>query len=155
MKAVFACLLLAFLVMGIDAYGQKKQNQDHPVRALYLSTIQSYNKGKLELFLDNFSEDIRMYGTDGNYVGKQALRNRFEAIFKQFPNSKMEIPELELEILSTENVLVNFTWELYPMGKGPAFRGVGSGLYTLRKGKWIEILEVETVTEVDKELMRK
>ena len=67
----------------------------------------------------------------------------------------MVIPELEVEVLSKENVLVNFKWELFPMGRGPAFRGVGSGVYTLRKGKWIEILEVETVTEVDKELMQK
>ena len=154
MKSLLSFLCLILVLIGTEAFGQKQQKQDHPVKDLYLATIQAYNEGKLEVFLANFSEDIRMYGTDGIYQGKQALRNRFEAIFKQFPNSKMEIPELEVEVLSKENVLVNFKWELFPMGRGPAFRGVGSGVYTLREGKWIEILEVETVTEVDKELMQ-
>jgi len=154
MKTAFSFLSMALLFIGMTAFGQQQKTQDHPVKELYLSTIQAYNEGKLEVFLANFSEDIRMYGTDGIYQGKQALRDRFEGIFKQFPNAKMEIPELEVEVLSKENVLVNFKWELFPMGRGPAFRGVGSGVYTLRKGKWIEILEVETVTEVDKELMQ-
>lgn len=155
MKSLFSFLCLILVLIGTEAFGQKQQKQDHPVKDLYLATIQAFNEGNLELFLANFSSDIRMYGTDGNYVGKQALRDRFQVIFKQFPNKRMEIPELEVEVLSKDNVLVNFSWELYPMGRGPAYSGVGSGVYTLRNGKWIEILEVETVTEVDKELMQK
>ena len=81
MKSAFSFLCLVLVLLGISAHGQPQKKQDHPVKELYLSTIQAYNDGNLELFLANFSPDIRMYGTDGNYVGKQALRNRFEAIF--------------------------------------------------------------------------
>lgn len=38
------------------------------------------------------------------------------------------------------------------MGKGAAFYGVGSGVYVKRDGKWVEVLEHETVTKVDEEL---
>ncbi|MDW3652342.1 MAG: nuclear transport factor 2 family protein [Bacteroidia bacterium] len=155
MRTTFAFTCVLLFLVGMEAYAQKPAQKDHPVKELYLSTIDAFNEGNLELFLANFSSDIRMYGTDGNYVGKQALRDRFQVIFKQFPNKRMEIPELEVEVLSKDNVLVNFKWSLYPMGRGPSYRGVGSGVYTLRNGKWIEILEVETVTEVDKELMQK
>ena len=93
-----------------------------------------------------------MFGTDGNYFGQSALRERFKILFEQFPDMKMEIPELNLEILSEEVVLVNFQWKLYPMGQGPAFSGIGSGIYKFSDGQWIEILEVERTTEVDEAL---
>ena len=80
------------------------------------------------------------------------LRERFEVLFQEFPHVKMEIPELKLEILSKEVVLVNFHWKVYPMGQGPAFSGIGSGIYTFNDGQWKEILEVERITEVDEAL---
>jgi len=87
-------------------------------------------------------------------MGHDALHERFQQVIQQFPNMKMEIPELTLEILSKDVVLVNFKWKLYPMGKGPAYEGIGSGLYIYRDDKWMEILEVETVTHVDEVLMQ-
>ena len=152
--------LLSFLLLAIMANGQSNVKErdaqhtaeNHPVRELYLSSIEAFNAGNLELFLANFASEIKMYGTDGIYVGQNALRERFQDVFQQFPNKKMEIPELTLDILSEEIVLVNFKWRLYPMGQGPAYCGVGSGLYTFRAGKWVEILEVETVTHVDEAL---
>ena len=95
-----------------------------------------------------------MYGTDGLYFGIDALRKRFDEVFKQFPDVRMEIPELDIKILSDEVVLVNFTWKVYPMGKGPAYSGSGSGIYVYNGNKWTEILEAERVTEIDKELIR-
>ena len=125
---------------------------EHPVRAHFMSSIGAFNDGKLESFLANFSSDIKMYGTDGIYQGKEALRTRFKAVFDQFPAKRMEIPELSLEVLSEKTVLVHFKWKLYPMGQGPAYTGVGSGIYVLEDGKWTEVLEVETVTHVDEAL---
>ena len=125
---------------------------NHPVRLLYLSSIEALNNGDLELFLSNFAPEIKMYGTDGNYFGLDALRERFENVLQQFPNVRMEIPELQLEILSQEIVLVNFKWKVYPMGQGPAFSGIGSGIYRNIEGKWMEIIEVETITNVDDQL---
>jgi hypothetical protein len=51
-----------------------------------------------------------------------------------------------------ETVVVDFKWKTYPMGKDPAFYGVGSGVYAKRKNVWVEVLEHETVTKVDEEL---
>lgn len=131
---------------------QQYTEDNHPVRALYLSSIEAFNEGNLELFASNFAPEVKMYGTDGNYFGNSVLKERFEILFKQFPNMKMEIPSLKLEILSKEVVLVNFKWKLYPMGQGPTYSGIGSGIYKYQDGRWIEILEVEKITHVDEEL---
>ena len=129
--------------------------EDHPVKELYLSSIKAFNQGNLELFLANFASEIRMYGTDGNYFGHNELKDRFEILFKRFPSMKMEIPELTLEILSEKVVMVNFQWKLLPMGQGPAYNGIGSGIYQKQDDKWMEILEVETITNVDEALKQK
>ncbi|MBT8185945.1 MAG: nuclear transport factor 2 family protein [Eudoraea sp.] len=126
--------------------------ENHPVKELFLSSIEAFNQGNLQLFVANFAPDVKMYGTDGNYFGQTALERRFESLFKQFPKMKMDIPVLTLEVLSEDVVLVNFEWKLYPMGQGPAFSGIGSGVYQYSDEKWMEILEVETVTAVDEAL---
>jgi len=149
--------LLILLLFNLQACAQltnkaisvQNNEENHPVRKLYLSSIEAFNNGNLELFLAYFAEDIKMYGTDGVYEGKEALRNRFKVIFQQFPKAKMEIPALTLKILSDEVVLVDFKWKLYPMGGGPAYSGMGSGIYANQGGKWVEVLEVETVTSAD------
>ncbi len=131
---------------------QNYTKENHPVKSLYLSSIEALNEGNLDLFLANFAPEIKMYGTDGNYFGQNAVRKRFENVLQQFPNVRMEIPELKLEILSKDIVLVNFKWKVYPMGQGPAFSGLGSGVYMNNGDKWMEILEVETITDVDEAL---
>ncbi|MEX0290045.1 MAG: nuclear transport factor 2 family protein [Flavobacteriaceae bacterium] len=160
-KIFFISISLLFSIWQTKAQSNNEQKslkgntENHPVRTLYLSSIEAFNDGDLELFLANFSADVKMYGTDGLYEGKAALRERFKAILQQFPKKKMDIPELKLHILSKEVVMVNFRWKLYPMGQGPSYEGVGSGIYTLQQDKWVEILEVETVTAVDEVLQQK
>lgn len=156
MKTITITSLSLFMIYFLSCKTAKDQNshaqyseENHPVRALYLTSIEALNEGKLDVFLANFATDIKMYGTDGIYVGEEALRKRFDTILRQFPNMRMGIPELDLEILSENVVMVNFKWKVYPMGQGPAFSGVGSGIYKLLDGKWVEILEAETITEVD------
>lgn len=157
MRTKFFFGLLSLLLLNIYACNQTdnkgiETENAHAVRELYLSSIEAFNKGNLELFLANFAPDIRMYGTDGNYIGHDALHERFKKVFQQQPDMKMEIPELKLEVLSKEVVLVDFKWKLYPMGHGPAYSGIGSGIYTYRNDKWMEILEIETVIHIDEEL---
>ena len=130
----------------------KFTDDNHPVRTLYLSSIDAFNEGNLDLFVANFAPEIKMYTTDGNYFGQNALRERFENVFQQFPKVRMEVPELKLEILSKDVVFVNFEWKVFPMGQGPAYSGIGSGIYKYQDGKWIEILEVETITHIDQAL---
>ena len=129
-------------------------NKDnHPVKELYMSSIEAFNQRNTDVFLKNFDVDIKMYGTDGLYFGRDALRDRFDGVFKQFPNVRMEILEFDLKELSEKIVLVNFKWKVYPMGQGPAYTGLGSGLYMYKDYAWTEILEAERVTEIDKELI--
>ncbi len=132
--------------------GSSEQATREAVKELYLSSIEAFNARNLDLFLSNFSSDIKMYGTDGMYEGNEALRARFQGIFQRFPNTKMTIPEITLDVLSGEAVLVHFKWKVFPMGEGPAYSGKGSGLYVKREGTWVEVLEAETVTEVDEAL---
>ncbi len=157
MKLKLATIALSLLcVWQMNSQSTIDDHQTkHPVEHLFLSSIEAFNNSDLELFLSNFASEIKMYGTDGLYEGKDALRERFKTVFEQFPNKKMDITELKLSVLSSDIVLVHFKWQLYPMGKGPAYRGVGSGLYTLKGNSWTEILEAETVTEVDEALMQK
>ncbi|NNL15994.1 MAG: nuclear transport factor 2 family protein [Flavobacteriaceae bacterium] len=145
-------LLIGYSCKNGTNIGDNYSAENHPVKELFLSSIGAFNQGKVELFLANFASDIKMYGTDGNYFGQDLLKNRFEILFTQFPNMKMEIPKLTLKILSREVVMVNFEWKVYPMGQGPAFSGIGSGIYQKLDGKWLEILEVETITHVDEAL---
>ncbi len=162
MRSTIIFTLLSTLLFNLSSCktarhtGSNKQLTDnnHPVKELYMSSIEAFNQGNLDLFLANFDSDIKMYGTDGMYFGINALRNRFDKVFKQFPNVRMEILELKLEILSEVVVLVNFKWKVYPMGQGPAYSGLGSGIYMFKENKWTEILEAERVTEKDKELIR-
>ncbi|WP_165776608.1 YybH family protein [Maribacter sp. 4G9] len=158
MRTIVLCSLLSAILFNNCASKKVTNNDDvlkeenHPVRELYLSSIEALNEGNLDLFLTNFAPEIKMYGTDGNYFGQNALRERFQNVLQQFPDMRMEIPKLTLEMLSKDVVLVNFKWKVFPMNQGPAYSGIGSGIYTYRNNKWSEILEIETVTHIAKEL---
>lgn len=157
-KVFFSLWIMVFFTstacknLHVSSNNQDYTQENHPVKILYLTSIEALNEGNLDLFLANFAPEIKMYGTDGNYFGQNALRERFENVLQQFPNVRMEIPELNLEILSQNIVLVNFKWKVFPMGQGPAFSGIGSGVYMKKGDKWMEILEVETITDVDEAL---
>lgn len=61
----------------------------------------------------------------------------------------MEVEDLRVREVSPGTAVVDFKWHTYPMGTGPAYHGVGSGVYALRGGNWVEVQEHETVTLVD------
>lgn len=157
-KVFFSLLTMLFFTFiacndsNVSGNIQEYTEENHPVKGLYLSSIEALNEGNLDLFLANFAPEIKMYGTDGTYFGENAVRQRFENVLQQFPDVRMEIPELKLEILSKNTVLVNFKWKVFPMGQGPAFTGLGSGVYVKNGDNWMEILEVETITDVDEAL---
>lgn len=149
MKQILIILLL--LVSSSAAFGQKSQ-QKHPVETFFMAGIEAFNAHDLDKFMEQFASDVEMYTPTGWLRGSAAVKERFVQTFKQFPNVKMEIEELKVREVAPKTVIVDFKWKTYPMGKGPAFHGVGSGVYVKRKGKWIEVLEHETVTKVDDEL---
>jgi hypothetical protein len=84
--------------------------------------------------------------------GRQSVRARFAQTFEQFPSVRMEIEDLRVREVARGTVVTDFKWHVYPMGRGPAFHGVGSGVYIRRGGKWVEVLEHETVVKVDEGL---
>jgi uncharacterized protein (TIGR02246 family) len=153
MKQILIILLL--LASSSFTFGQTQKDkpaQKHPVESFFMSGIEAFNAHNLDKFMQQFAADVEMYTPTGWLRGNQAVRERFVETFKQFPFVKMEIEELKVREVGDKTAIVDFKWKTYPMGKGAAFHGVGSGVYMKRKGKWVEVLEHETVTKVDEEL---
>ena len=127
-------------------------NSDDEVRAFFRSGIEAFNEHELNRFMTQFGADIRVYTPTGWVNGYAAVRERFAQTFEQFPDVRMEVDSLEAREVSDGVVATRFRWRVYPMGQGPAFHGVGSGVYVLRGTKWEEVLEHETITQVDEAL---
>ncbi len=128
------------------------QTRTHPVEGFFMSGIAAFNNHDLETFMQQFAPDIEMYTPTGWLRGHAAVRMRFTETFKQFPNVRMEIEELRVREVSPGVAITDFKWRVFPMGKGPAFHGVGSGVYIQKDGRWAEVLEHETVVKVDEGL---
>jgi uncharacterized protein (TIGR02246 family) len=124
------------------------------VEAVYRAGITAFNEHALDRFVSQFADDIRMYTPTGWVNGKSAVVERFRATFAQFPKARMEIDSLEVAATGTASATVAFRWRVFPMGQGPAFHGVGSGVYLRRNDRWVEVLEHETVTRVDEALQQ-
>jgi uncharacterized protein (TIGR02246 family) len=150
------CLLLLLLLAPLSpAQGQTpraRTPREQAVEKFFMSGIESFNAHDLDKFMKQFADDLEMYTPTGWLRGKAAVRERFVTTFKQFPSVKMEIEDLRAREVSPATVLVDFRWRTYPRGVGPAFHGVGSGVYVWRKGAWVEVLEHETVVQVDEAL---
>ena len=128
------------------------RNSDDEVRAFFRSGIDAFNAHDLNRFMSQFGADIRMYTPTGWENGYAAVRERFAGTFEQFPHVRMEVDSLRAREIADGVVVTEFQWRVYPTGEGPAFQGVGSGVYVLRGTKWEEVLEHETVTFVDEAL---
>jgi hypothetical protein len=149
MKRLLALtIFLATTLAPLFAQTPKK----HPVEDFFMSGISLFNSHDLDGFMKQFASDIEMYTPTGWLRGEQAVRARFAQTFEQFPSVRMEIEDLRVREVSRGTAVTDFKWRVYPMGKGPAFHGVGSGVYILRDGKWVEVLEHETVVKVDEGL---
>lgn len=117
-----------------------------------MTGIAAFNAHDLDGFMKQFADDVEMYTPTGWLRGHQSVRERFAQTFRQFPSVRMEVEELRVREVARGTVVTDFKWRVYPMGKGPAFHGVGSGVYVLRGGRWVEVLEHETVMKVDEGL---
>jgi uncharacterized protein (TIGR02246 family) len=122
------------------------------VESFFRSGIEAFNRHDLDAFMQQFASDIEMYTPTGWLRGHSAVRERFESTFAQFPAVRMEIDQLQARSVSADTVITDFRWRVYPMGRGPAFHGVGTGVYVRRDGRWVEVLEHETVVRVDEGL---
>ncbi len=128
------------------------RNSEDEVRAFFRSGIEHFNRHDLNRFMGQFGADIRMYTPTGWVNGYAAVRARFADTFEQFPEVRMEVDSLRVRQVGDEVVVTDFRWRVFPMGEGPAFHGVGSGVYVLRGAKWEEVLEHETIGFVDEQL---
>ena len=148
-----ALLLLAATPSLLNAQTQNTKRR-HSVEQFFMSGIAAFNQHDLDGFMKQFAVDIEMYTPTGWLRGREQVRERFAQTFKQFPAVRMEIEDLRVREVARGVVVTDFKWRVYPMGKGPAFHGVGSGVYLLRRGQWVEVLEHETVVKVDEGLGR-
>lgn len=147
---VTAALLLA---ASLPAAAQAESKAPkHPVEEFFMAGIAAFNAHDLEGFMKQFADDIEMYTPTGWLRGRQGVRERFDQTFRQFPSVRMEIEGLRVREVARGTAVTDFKWRVYPMGKGPAFHGVGSGVYVRRGGRWVEVLEHETVVKVDEGL---
>ena len=145
-----AALLLA---ASLPAAAQtENKGQRHPVEGFFMAGIAAFNAHDLEGFMKQFAGDVEMYTPTGWLRGHEGVRERFAQTFRQFPSVRMEVEELRVREVARGTAVTDFRWRVYPMGKGPAFHGVGSGVYVLRDGRWAEVLEHETVVKVDEGL---
>jgi hypothetical protein len=152
MKRLLAlAIFLAVTLLPIAAQNQKTTKK-HPVESFFMSGISSFNSHNLDGFMKQFAADIEMYTPTGWLRGQPIVRARFAQTFQQFPSVRMEVEDLRVREVARGMVVTDFKWRVYPMGKGPAFHGIGSGVYILRSGKWVEVLEHETVVKVDEGL---
>jgi uncharacterized protein (TIGR02246 family) len=149
MNALVLNLLIAFVFAGNSAV---QKTATHPVETFFMDGIKAFNAHELDTFMRQFAEDVEMYTPTGWLRGNQAVRERFAQTFQQFPKVKMDIENLRVREVSPGTVVTDFNWRVFPMGGGPAFHGVGSGVYVHRKGQWVEVLEHETVVKVDEGL---
>lgn len=123
------------------------------VDRFFRSGVAAFNAHKLDEFLEQFAENVDMYTPTGWLRGLGQVRDRFADTFTHFPNVRMEIEGLAARQVAPGVVVTDFRWRVFPMGAGPAFHGVGSGVYVLQSdGAWREVLEHETVTHVDEAL---
>ncbi len=156
-KLVLAIITISFFVacqsQNKIVQTQSKLENHMFVEEFFRSGITLFNSHDLEGFMKQFAHDIEMYTPTGWVRGKENVLKRFSETFAQFPSVKMEIEDLQVREVVSGTVITNFKWRVYPMGQGPAFHGVGSGVYIFRDGKWIEVLEHETVVKVDDELV--
>ena len=148
-------LALSILFAAIPTLLPAQTQRQHPVEKFFMSGIAAFNRHDLDGFMKQFAADIEMYTPTGWLRGRDAVRERFAQTFKQFPQVRMEIGELRVRAVARGTVVTDFKWRVYPMGQGPAFHGVGSGVYLLRRGRWVEVLEHETVVKVDEGLNRR
>lgn len=152
MKRLLA--LSVFLVAAVAPAAAQTRDaaKKHPVEIFFMSGIASFNAHDLDGFMKQFAEDIEMYTPTGWLRGRQGVRARFAQTFEQFPAVRMEIEDLRVREVARGTAVTDFKWRVFPMGRGPAFHGVGSGVYVSRAGKWVEVLEHETVVKVDEGL---
>jgi hypothetical protein len=143
-----------FLATTLSAVAAQTPNttKKHPVEIFFMSGISSFNAHDLDGFMKQFAPDIEMYTPTGWLRGQQSVRARFAQTFEQFPSVRMEIDNLRVREVARGTVITDFNWRVYPKGEGPAFHGVGTGLYINRNGNWVEVLEHETVVKIDEGL---
>ena len=154
MKQTLALVVLfsALLSCNFAQTPNARATQKHPVGLFFMAGIEAFNAHDLDKFMKQFSDDVEMYTPTGWLRGKRVVRERFVGTFQQFSSVKMEIEDLRVREVAPATVVVDFKWRTYPKGSGPAFHGVGSGVYVRRDGNWVEVLEHETVERVDEAL---
>jgi uncharacterized protein (TIGR02246 family) len=154
MKQTLALVILFFALFSFNSAQTPngRAPQKHPVERFFMAGIEAFNAHDLDKFMKQFADDVEMYTPTGWLRGKMAVRGRFVGTLQQFPSVKMEIEDLRVREVSPLTAVVDFKWRTYPKGSGPAFHGVGSGVYVRRGGQWVEVLEHETVERVDEAL---
>ncbi len=128
---------------------------EHPVHAFFLEGIAAFNRHDLDTFMQQFGDDLEMFAADVGWIrGKAAVRERFVGTFRQFPQVRMELRNLRVRAISPDVAVCDYEFSTYPRGSGPAYHGIGSGVYVRRGGRWEEVQEHESLVRIDAALLQ-
>lgn len=143
-------LSLVLLFVSCATVSQRSAAGDaEEVKRFFLDGIAAFNRHDIDAFLKQFDPELQMYATYEWMRDPAVIRERFRYTFANYPHVRMEIADLHARSVAPDVVTVDFRFRTYPKGSGPAFHGVGSGVYVRRNGAWSEVLEHETVTKID------
>jgi len=150
---IILVLIVVVSLFYCTKVNNKTEAQKHPAETFFISGINAFNAHDLEELMKHFHDDFEMYTPMTGWLrGIPSIRERFAVIFQENPSVKMDIDDLHVREVATGTAVVDFKWKVYPIGEGPAYHGITTGVYVLRDGKWGEVLELEHVTQVDEEL---
>jgi hypothetical protein len=150
--ALKSLLAAAVLSVATNAGAEAPDPNAREVERFFMEGIAHFNRHDLEPFLRQFHPELKMFAVTDWLRGKEQVRTRFTATFRDFPKVRMEITNLRGRSETPTVVTVEFEFHTYPMGEGGAWHGVGSGVYVKTAEGWREVLEHESVTRKDASL---
>jgi hypothetical protein len=141
--------MLLSLLLVVSCASVPRADDAAEVKQFFMQGIAAFNRHELDPFLRQFSPDLQMYAAYEWMRDPATTRERFRSTFERYPDVRMEIDDLRARSVAPGVVTVDFRFRTYPKGTGPAWHGVGSGVYVRQNGEWREVLEHETVTKMD------
>lgn len=151
MKNVSTVLIIVAILLFAAGCNEKNeelvldQSVPHPVESLFWQGIEAFNAHDINTIMQQFAEDCEISSNGVWYRGLTSIRTNYSVLFKQLPNVKMEIQELQVREVVPGTAVIGFEWSMTPREGAPIFNGIGTGVYVKRGDAWVEVLEHNSV----------
>jgi len=130
----FVILSLFFSVMPVLIQAQDEPSQEEIAINLAEEQLIAYNQGDIESFLDQYSDDVKVYRYPDKllYEGKENMRTRYAKMFEELPDLHCNL----LNRISQGNVVIDHEEVTTEKGKPPFY---AIAVYTIKDGKIAEV----------------